>query len=57
MGLQPNKTCLLRYANNKGATQPAHPRSLISTFVIPLLKSIISTCYKQKFNLLASLCS
>ena len=23
-----------RFANNKGADQPAHPRSLISTFVI-----------------------
>ena len=29
-------------ANNKGAGQPAHPRSLISTFVICLLESIIS---------------
>ena len=23
------------YANNKGADQPAHPRSLISAFVVP----------------------
>ena len=32
------------FANNKGADQPAsaHPRSLISTFVIHLLESIIS---------------
>ena len=29
------------YANNKGADQPAHPRSLISTFVAPSLDSII----------------
>ena len=28
------KTCLKPYANNKGADQPAHPRSLISTFVV-----------------------
>ena len=28
--------------NNKGADQPAHPRSLISAFVIRLLESIIS---------------
>ena len=28
--------------NNKGADQPVHPHSLISTFVIPLLESIIS---------------
>ena len=30
------------FANNKGADQPAHPRSLISAFVISLLESIIS---------------
>ena len=28
------KTCLMSYANNKGADQPAHPRSLISSFVV-----------------------
>ena len=32
------KTCLLEFANNKGADQPAHPRRLISSFVICLLK-------------------
>ena len=26
--------CLMPYANNKGADQPAHPRSLISAFVV-----------------------
>ena len=31
----------LPYANNKGADQPAHLRSLISTFVIRCLDSII----------------
>ena len=31
----------LPYANNKGADQPAHPRSLISTFVVSYLDSII----------------
>ena len=36
------KTCLRRFANNKGADQPAHPRSLISAFVILVLKSTIS---------------
>ena len=30
------------YANNKGADQPAHPRSLISAFVVHCLDSIIS---------------
>ena len=32
---------LLPYANKKGADQPAHPRSLISTFVVRYLDSII----------------
>ena len=36
------KMCLMSYANNKGADQPAHPHSLISTFVICCLDSIIS---------------
>ena len=34
--------CLMPYANNKGADQPAHPRSLISTFVVRCLDSM--TC-------------
>ena len=42
IGPRCEKTCLQRCANNKGADQPAHPRRLISTFVIRLLKSIIS---------------
>ena len=36
------KMCLMSYVNNKGADQPAHPRSLISTFVVRCLDSIIS---------------
>ena len=43
------------YANNKGADQPAHPRSLISAFVVRCLDSIIHTLAKSKT--LASLCS
>ena len=35
------KTCLMPYANNKGTDQPAHPRSLISTFVVRCLDSMI----------------
>ena len=35
------KMCLMPYANNKGADQPAHPRSLISAFVVRCLDSII----------------
>ena len=53
-GLRREKTCLPGFANNTGADQPAHPRSLISAFVIRLLESIIS---KRNFGLLASLCS
>ena len=34
--------CLMSYVNNKGADQPAHPRSLISAFVVRCLDSIIS---------------
>ena len=36
------KMCLMSYANNKFADQPAHPRSLISAFVVRCLDSIIS---------------
>ena len=32
---------VLPYANNKGADQPVHPRSLISTFIVRCLDSII----------------
>ena len=35
------KTCLIPYTNNKGADQPANPRSLISTFVVRFLDNII----------------
>ena len=35
------KTCLMSYANNKGADQPAHPCSLIRTFVVRCLDSMI----------------
>ena len=30
------------YANNKGADQPAHPRSLTSAFIVCCLDSIVS---------------
>ena len=40
-GPRREKTGLRGFANNTGADQPAHPRSLISTFVICFLKSII----------------
>ena len=40
-GPRREKTCLWGSANNTGADQPAHPRSLISAFVLRFLKSII----------------
>ena len=36
-----DNTCFMSYANNKDADQPAHPRSLISVFVIRCLDSMI----------------
>ena len=41
MGLDARKP-VCRFAKNKGADQPAHPRSLISALVIRLYESIIS---------------
>ena len=35
------KCVFMSYANNKGADQPAHPRSLISAFAVRCLDSII----------------
>ena len=35
------KNLLVPYATNKGADQPAHPRSLISTFIVRSLDSIL----------------
>ena len=40
-GPRREKTCLWGFANNTGADQPAQPCSLISTFVIRVLESII----------------
>ena len=44
------KTCLMSSANNKGADQPAHPRSLISAFVVRSLDSIISLVSRYKIS-------
>ena len=52
-GPQCEKTCLRRFANNKGADQPAHPRRLISATG----KYHILTCYERNVTILASLCS
>ena len=34
-------TCLREFSNNTGADQPAHPRSLMSAFLIQFLESTI----------------
>ena len=44
------KMCLMPYANNKGADQPAHPRSLISAFVVRSLDSIISLVSRSEIS-------
>ena len=44
------KSCLMSYANNKGAEQPAHPRSLISAFVIRCLDSVMSLVSVSKIS-------
>ena len=41
-GPRREKTCLRGFENNTGEDQPAHPRSLISAFVICFLQRIIS---------------
>ena len=47
---------VLPYANNKGIDQPAHPRSLISTFVVRCLDSITPlVAMFENFKTLASL--
>ena len=57
-GPGPEKTCLLGFANNTGTDQPAHPRSLISAFVISFLESIIYKLATGEISyFLASLCS
>ena len=40
----------MSYANNKGADQPVHPRSLISTFVVRCLASMMSLVSVTKIS-------
>ena len=42
--------CLMSHAINKGADQPAHPRSLISAFVVRCLYSIMSLDFIAKIS-------
>ena len=41
------------FANNKGADQAAHRRSLVSTFIIRLLESIYLNLPQEKFHILS----
>ena len=50
------KTCLMPYANNKGADHPSHPRSRISTFVVRCLdsmKCILALSKVSRFQLVS----
>ena len=40
----------MSYANNKGADQPAHPRNLISAFVVRCLDSVMSLVSVTKIS-------
>ena len=44
------KMCLMPYANKKGADQPAHPRSLISTFVVRYQDRMIPLVYISEIS-------
>ena len=44
------KMCLMPYANNIGADQLAHPRSLISAFVVRSFDSMISLVSRSKIS-------
>ena len=44
------KMCLMTYANNKGADQPARPRSLISAFVVRYQDRMIPIVYISEIS-------
>ena len=44
------KMCLMSYANNKGADQPVHPRSLISDFVVRCRECVMSLVSVTKIS-------
>ena len=50
-GLVARKPVFDGFVNNKGADQPAHPRSLISAFVIPFWKVTYVNLVQVKFQL------
>ena len=49
-GPQHEKNCLWGFVNSTGADQPAHLHSLISTFVIRFLESIVCELAHVKFQ-------
>ena len=49
------KNCLRWFANNKGADQPAYPRSLVSPFVIRYLEGIVAKLAQCKIPLFSLL--
>ena len=51
-GPQHEKTCFQGFANNTGADQTAHSRSLISAFVIRILESTIFKLAASKISVL-----
>ena len=50
-GPQCEKPCLRGFANNTGADQPAHPRSLISVFINRFLESTIFNLAAGKISI------
>ena len=44
------KTYLMSYANNKGADQPAHPRSQMGAFVVSCLNIVMSLVSVTKIS-------
>ena len=45
------RRCLWMFAKNTGEDQPAHPRRLISAFVIRFVESIISKLATSKMSI------
>ena len=51
--LRREKPLTVLYANNKGADQPAHVRSLVSAFVCHSIETMMTPLKTQTFNLLS----
>ena len=51
IGPRREKTCLKGFANNTGTDQPAHPRMLISAFVIRFLESTVFNRATSKISI------